>query len=188
MQWDVAPEVQHTMSIDGENAQVTFKDYSSTTVRTADASFSSDIFMRGLGRAAGIVLLYDITLLSSFEHITNQAYAYARMCNQYKGPAEGSNNCEYILVGNKLDLVENAPEKRQVDRDMAEQWAQSQGISHVEVSSHRIEGPHEAALKLIKHERRQGEAERKQQRRGDGGKNTVRNRIGDIIDKMKTNA
>jgi GTPase SAR1 family protein len=194
MQWDVAPEVRYTMSIDDQNIQVTFMDYSSTTVRTADASFSSDIFMRGLGRAVGIVLLYDITSLSSFEHITNQAYAYARMCNRYKAPRGGGNSCEYILVGNKFDLVENALEKRQVDPDMAEQWAQSQGIKHVEVSSHGLEGPHEAARILIKsikrlreRERRHEQAEREQQRREDGGKNTVRSKIGDIVDKMKSN-
>jgi hypothetical protein len=192
LQWDIAPEVRNRMSIDNEDVEATFMDYSSTTVRTADATFSSDIFMRGLGCAAGIVLLYDITSLSSFEHITNQAYAYARMCNKYKGLEEGENSCGYILVGNKTDLVEKTPEKRKVDREMAEEWAQSQGIKFIEVSSLDYDGPQEAARELIKSIKRLQVRDKRekqdQQRRDENGKTTVRNKIGGLIDKMKTSA
>jgi hypothetical protein len=193
MQWNIAPEVRSRVSIDRQECEATYMDFSSTTVRTADASFSADIFMRGLGSAAGIVLLYDITSVSSFEHITNKAYTYARMCNKYMGSDEHGNSCEYILVGNKKDLVEEAPEKREVDSDMAEDWAQSQGIKHREVCSHDAEGPHDAARELIKaikqareRQSRDKHTQRKQERRDGTGQNTMRNKIGGFIDKMKS--
>jgi GTPase SAR1 family protein len=193
MQRDIAPEVRNRMSVDNQEYEATYMDFSSTTVRTADASFSADIFMRSLGSAAGIVLLYDITSWSSFEHITNKAYTYARMCNKYMGSGEDGNSCEYILVGNKKDLVKKAPEKREVDSDVAEEWAQSQGIKHREVCSHDAEGPYDAARELIKaikrireRESRDKHTQRKQERRHGTGENTVRNKIGGFIDKMKS--
>jgi GTPase SAR1 family protein len=193
MQWDIAPEVRNRMSIDNQECEATYMDYSSTTVRAADASFSADIFMRGLGSAAGIVLLYDITSLSSFQHITNKAYTYARMCNKYTGSEEDGNSCEYILVGNKADLVKKEPGKREVDRDMAEEWAQSQGIKHREVCSHEAEGPHDAARQLItaikrtrERESREKHAQRRQKRQDGTGESTMRNKIGGFIDKMKS--
>jgi GTPase SAR1 family protein len=194
MQWDIAPEVRNRMSIDNQECEATYMDYSSTTVRAADASFSADIFMCGLGSAAGIVLLYDITSLSSFQHITNKAYTYARMCNKYMGSKEdGKNSCEYILVGNKADLVKEEPRKREVDRDMAEEWAQSQGIKHREVCSHEAEGPHDAARQLItaikrtkERESREVHAQRRQKRQDGTGESTMRNKIGGFIDKMKS--
>jgi GTPase SAR1 family protein len=193
MQWDIAPEVRNRMSIDNQECEATYMDYSSTTVRAADASFSADIFMRGLGSAAGIVLLYDITSLSSFQQITNKAYTYARMCNKYMGSEEDGNSCEYILVGNKADLVKEEPRKREVDRDMAEEWAQSQGIKHREVCSHEAEGPHDAARQLItaikrtkERESREVHAQRRQKRQDGTGESTMRNKIGGFIDKMKS--
>jgi hypothetical protein len=193
MQWDIAPEVRNRMSIDNQECEATYMDYSSTTVRAADASFSADIFMCGLGSAAGIVLLYDITSLSSFQHITNKAYTYARMCNKYMGSEEDGNSCEYILVGNKADLVKEEPQKREVDRDMAEEWAQSQGIKHREVCSHEAEGPHDAARQLItaikrtkERESREVHAQRRQKRQDGTGESTMRNKIGGFIDKMKS--
>jgi hypothetical protein len=193
MQWDIAPEVRNRMSIDNQECEATYMDYSSTTVRAADASFSADIFMCGLGSAAGIVLLYDITSLSSFQHITNKAYTYARMCNKYMGSEEDGNTCEYILVGNKADLVKEEPRKREVDRDMAEEWAQSQGIKHREVCSHEAEGPHDAARQLItaikrtkERESREVHAQRRQKRQDGTGESTMRNKIGGFIDKMKS--
>jgi hypothetical protein len=195
MQAGIAPEVRSRMSIDNQECEATYMDFSSTTVRTADASFSADIFMRSLGSAAGIVLLYDITSLSSFEHITNKAYTYARMCNKYMGSEDRPNSCEYILVGNKIDLVKEAPERREVDKDMAEEWAQSQGIKHREVCSHDVEGPYEAARELIKSIKRMRErdgreehARRRQQRRDGAGESTIRNKIGGFMDRMKSNA
>jgi hypothetical protein len=193
MQWDIASEVRNRMSIDNQECEATYMDYSSTTVRAADASFSADIFMCGLGSAAGIVLLYDITSLSSFQHITNKAYTYARMCNKYMGSEEDGNSCEYILVGNKADLVKEEPRKREVDRDMAEEWAQSQGIKHREVCSHEAEGPHDAARQLItaikrtkERESREVHAQRRQKRQDGTGESTMRNKIGGFIDKMKS--
>jgi hypothetical protein len=193
MQWDIASEVRNRMSIDNQECEATYMDYSSTTVRAADASFSADIFMCGLGSAAGIVLLYDITSLSSFQHITNKAYTYARMCNKYMGSEEDGNSCEYILVGNKADLVKEEPQKREVDRDMAEEWAQSQGIKHREVCSHEAEGPHDAARQLItaikrtkERESREVHAQRRQKRQDGTGESTMRNKIGGFIDKMKS--
>jgi GTPase SAR1 family protein len=129
-----APGVRHRLTFDNETIDADYMDLSSTTVRTADANFQPDLFVQSLSSAVGIILIYDITSLESFEHITTQGYTYASMCNRYLGGDPRSKDCDFILVGNKRDLVEKTPEKRQVDLELAEQWAQSQGIKHVELN------------------------------------------------------
>ncbi|KAH8702948.1 hypothetical protein GQ44DRAFT_552752, partial [Phaeosphaeriaceae sp. PMI808] len=76
---------RYKMTIGDEVMEADFMDLSSTAVRTADETFSADFFVSTLSRAAGIILLYDVTSRESFEHITNQAFMYACMCKQYMG-------------------------------------------------------------------------------------------------------
>lgn len=140
----------HRMTIDGEAIEAYFTDLSSTTLRIADANFSTELFIQSLSGAVGIVLLYDITSLVSFDHITEKSYAYACMCNNYMGEDAGERIREYILVGNKKDIVEKEPEKRQVDEELAAEWAQSQGMRHVELTTHDREDVEKAVHDLMR--------------------------------------
>jgi GTPase SAR1 family protein len=138
------------MTIEDASMSADFMDLSSTTVRTADPTFSPDFFMRTLFRAAGIVLLYDVTSLESFEQITNQAYKYVWTCKNHKGERNGNEACEFILVGNKADVLETEPGKREVDMELAEQWAQSQGMEHFELTTN-VRSQVEDAVQVLMH-------------------------------------
>ncbi|KAH7063929.1 P-loop containing nucleoside triphosphate hydrolase protein, partial [Paraphoma chrysanthemicola] len=138
---------RHRMSIDGETVDADFMDLSSTTIRTADSTFSSDVFMDILTRASGVVLLYDVTNRGSFEQITNQAYMYVWMCKRYRGEV---GNCEFVLVGTKADVLRTTPRKREVDRELAQDWAQSQGMKHFELSTHDRNDIEEAVYTLMR--------------------------------------
>lgn len=129
------PGVEHSMAIDNVTVEANYLDLSSTTIRRAYSDFSPSLFVKSLSQADGIVLLYDMTSLGSFENVISQAYMYARTCNQYMADSPRQFGCEYILVGNKKDITDLTPEQRQVDKELAEQWAQSQGMKHVQVSS-----------------------------------------------------
>jgi GTPase SAR1 family protein len=126
---------RYTMTTEDGPMSADFMDLSSTTVRTADPTFNPDFFTQVLSRSAGVVLLYDVTNLESFEHITNQAYKYVWICKNRKGKEDGNDRCEFILVGNKADVLEAEPEKREVESELAEQWAQSQGMKHFELTT-----------------------------------------------------
>jgi hypothetical protein len=131
-------ESTHEFLIDGQHVLADFMDISSTTIREAEPGFNPYIFQQMLCRADGVSLLYDVTDLESFERVTNEAYAYVWMCKRSikgKNGAEAVENCEFILVGNKADIVRKEPKKRAVDKKMAEEWAWSKGFRHAEVSS-----------------------------------------------------
>ncbi|KAH7408800.1 P-loop containing nucleoside triphosphate hydrolase protein [Phaeosphaeria sp. MPI-PUGE-AT-0046c] len=142
------PGIQHRLTVDGVPVEANFLDLSSTTIRTADASFQPDLFVNSLAQADGIVLMYDITSLESFEHITTQGYMYACMCSQYMSGCVRPVGCEYILVGNKEDL-RVSHDKPGVDTEVAREWAQSQGMHHVELSSWGTGAPEAAVRELI---------------------------------------
>lgn len=94
--------------------------------------------------ADGIVLLYDITCASSFSVVTNDSYLYTWECRNLLFPDGSQTNTPMttkerfgcILVGNKRDAIigENAVE-RQVCAQVADQWAASQGMRHLEISA-----------------------------------------------------
>jgi hypothetical protein len=151
------------MDLDGQLVEADFTDLSSTTIRTADATFSPDLFMRVLSTAAGVVLIYDVTSLQSFEHITNQGYGYACMCNQYIGEKASDRVREYTLVGTKKDIVQKDPEQRQVDKELADEWAQGQGMKHVELSTHTRADVEDVAQALIRSINRAREHAREEQ-------------------------
>jgi hypothetical protein len=151
------------MDLDGQLVEADFTDLSSTTIRTADATFSPNLFMRILSTAAGVVLLYDVTSLQSFECITGQAYGYACMLNQYMGEKAGDRVREYVLVGTKMDIVQKDPEQRQVDKELADEWAQIQGMRHVELSTHSKADVEDVATTLIRSIKRARERAREEQ-------------------------
>lgn len=104
------------------------------------------------------MLLYDITSLQSFELVTNQAYMYACMCNRYMCPEGTRKYCDFILVGTKRDLVER--DGREVDEELAEQWAESQGMGWFEVSCFDKEEVQGAVRELLRAVRRSGVREK----------------------------
>jgi uncharacterized protein YchJ len=57
-----------------------------------------------------------------------------------------------VVVGNKKDLVngEHGEEKREIDKEEAEQWADSQGFRGLEVSSNNREEVEEAVNALVR--------------------------------------
>ena len=72
--------------------------------------------------AHAIIILYDITELSSFEHIKNWMIEIDKF---------GKQGVLKIIAGNKKDLEE----KRQVSKEMAESYAEKNGIKFIEVSA-----------------------------------------------------
>jgi len=183
---------RHLMRIDDELMNVEFMDLSSTTLRTAGPNFKSDLFIRKLSEAVGVVLLYDVTSLESFERVTNEAYMYLWMCKRYLGDDIGGKSCRCILVGNKVDLLKKEPQKRQVDRELAEQWAQSQGIKHFELTA-REHGPvREAVHDLMRSVRKMKEREDPETRtttaKEKQDKQTFKDRIKRALSKTKTKA
>lgn len=94
-----------------------------------------------LRTADGIVLLYDITYNLSFTSVIHEFYVYAWTCRDDISPKEADGHVAKkrfgcVLVGNKRDIIvgEDAA-KRQVDKNMAEQWASSQGSRHFEITA-----------------------------------------------------
>jgi GTPase SAR1 family protein len=189
------PGVRHRLILGHEAIDADYMDLSSTTVRTADAGFQPDLFVQSLSSAVGVILIYDITSLESFEHITTQGYTYACMCNQYLGHDPGSKVCDYILVGNKKDILERRPEQRQVDQELAEQWAQSQGMKHIELNGFDNDAVQAVVRELIysirRTKRRTEQAEQEQQKhksQTERGRGNVKEKIKQAFGKKRSEA
>ncbi|KAF1847606.1 P-loop containing nucleoside triphosphate hydrolase protein [Cucurbitaria berberidis CBS 394.84] len=155
----IGPDMRsRNLTISNETWSLHLMDLSSTVLRDPDPTFHSQFFEDALGKADGIVLLYDITSGESFEKVTDDAYIYTWMCRQLEKSAgerylTGRQRFGCVLVGNKADIVSADPEKRQVGAKMAEQWAHSQGFRHFEVTSNKrteVEDSVEALVKSIK--------------------------------------
>lgn len=163
------------LSISNEPWSLVLMDLSSTVIRDPDPAFQPQFFDTTLTRADGIVLLYDITSQESFEKVTDEAYLYAWMCRHSETSAgenyvTGRQRFGCVLVGNKADIVRADPEKRQVRSEMAEQWAQSQGFRHFEVTSNErteVEETVEALVRHVKRVRKRDAHEIEEQRKTD---------------------
>ncbi|KAE8830810.1 hypothetical protein PTNB85_07397 [Pyrenophora teres f. teres] len=110
-----------------------------------------EIFHEYLSSADGVVLLYDITDQRSYGNFDSRKYEnpimdmyedglYCRNSVFTKEGTEGrmvglKKRFGCVLVGNKRDLVDLDEGKRQVKKEMAEQYAASQGFKHFEISS-----------------------------------------------------
>ena len=113
-----------------------------------------------IAAADGIVLLYDITSRHSFDRVTNRTYMHvwdARNTVSRKtgdqGKMEGlKKRFGCVVVGNKKDLVtgEGGEDKREIDKEEAEQWAESQGFRGSQVSSNNREEVEEAVNALVR--------------------------------------
>lgn len=148
------------MFLDSALLTIDFTDLSSTALRTADSTFDASYFTKYLSQALGVVLIYDVTNLASFQHITNEAYMYLAMCKSYMEGEQGGKRVECVLVGNKVDLVEGGNgERREVDGELAREWAESQGMEWFEVSAKTFVGVWESVHALVRSAERAKERE-----------------------------
>lgn len=94
-------------------------------------------------RAIGALLVYDVTNSKSF---TNAK----KWIQELKSKAEP--DIVIMLVGNKIDLVDKAPEKREVSVEQAESFAKQEGLLFIEtsaVASVRVKEAFETLLEEI---------------------------------------
>mmetsp|Transcript_400 Transcript_400/g.902 ORF Transcript_400/g.902 Transcript_400/m.902 type:complete len:223 (-) Transcript_400:51-719(-) len=77
-------------------------------------------------RAAGAILVYDVTRQATFQ-------SCAKWIEEVREGA--SPDTVITLVGNKVDLVTQDPSLRQVKRETAEEFARSQGLLFAEASA-----------------------------------------------------
>ena len=181
--------------IDGSTWLFEFLDLNSTVHREGHIRPHPGIYDRMLMLATGIVLLYDVTSRESFERVTDSAYLYAWTCRT-NAPRETRTHPTQrqkfgcVLVGNKADLVQEDHVRREVSRDEAEQWAHSQGFTHVEIttnSRHEVETAIEALARNIrKIELRDGQWVEEQKRLDKQRKKSITNTVKKILAKSSS--
>lgn len=141
----------HGIVVDGQASKLKLMDLSTSFLKPEQSMHPTDWAEKILTKADAVVLLYDITSSSSFDYLINQAYAFLWECRRRKGAYAGldqyrSFGC--VLVGNKYDLVSSGRKGSAVSQNLADEWAQTQGIRSIVVDSLAKFGP-ESALKLL---------------------------------------
>ena len=99
-------------------------------------------------RAAGAIIVYDVTKRSTFEHATSWLQNIKEMAEK---------NCITYLVGNKVDLVDMNEKNREVMIEEAQKYAKENGLKFYEASALtnvRINDCFEDLLQEIYNERR----------------------------------
>ena len=99
-------------------------------------------------RAAGALIVYDVTKRSTFEHATSWLQNIKEMAEK---------NCITYLVGNKVDLVDISEKNREVSIEEAQKYAKENGLKFYEASALtnvRINDCFEDLLQEIYNERR----------------------------------
>ena len=99
-------------------------------------------------RAAGALIVYDVTKKSTFEHATNWLKNIKEMAEK---------NCITYLVGNKIDLLDYNENNRDVSIEEAQKYAKENGLKFYETSAYnsmRINDCFEDLLQEIYNERR----------------------------------
>ena len=101
-------------------------------------------------RAAGALIVYDVTKRTTFEHVTNWLKNITEMAEK---------NCITYLIGNKVDLLDtnNNENLREVTQEEAQKYAKENGLRFYETSaltSVRINDCFEDLLQEIYNERR----------------------------------
>lgn len=144
----------HKIIVNGETSSITLMDLSTSFLKPEQGLQPVEWAKQMLAKADGVVLLYDVTSLESFEFITDQACKFLWDCRNLQFADDNEPDEEErkafgcVLVGNRLDLVATSKKAREVSQSLAEEWARTQGISSVEVDSLEKRGP-EDALKLL---------------------------------------
>lgn len=144
----------HKLVVNDEVSSLTLMDLSTSFLKPEHGTQPIEWAKQMFTEADGVVLLYDVTSLESFEFITDQAYKFLWDCRKLKCAGDNEADEEEregfgcVLVGNKLDLVTTGKRTRKFSQSLAEEWARTQGISSIEVDSLERRGP-EDALKLL---------------------------------------
>jgi Ras-related protein Rab-1A len=85
--------------------------------------------------AQGIIVVFDLTVRESYEHIAN----WLEEIERYAGK-----EVSILLVGNKCDLVN----KRQIDEKVAREFAKDRGYDYIETSAKSAENVRKAFLDI----------------------------------------
>jgi GTPase SAR1 family protein len=146
---------QRELTIEGSSWLISMQDISLAPMLAQEAGFRSDIFEDILMKADGVIFLYDITDESSFDLITEYGYELVHDCRREKTDTgkpylTGRQRFGCVLVGNKLDIVEKDPEKRQVGKERAADWADMHRQKHYEVNAFRRDELEEVARGLVR--------------------------------------
>jgi small GTP-binding protein len=137
------------LTVDGESSNLSLMDLSTAFLKPENEAQSQEWAKKILEGADGIVLLYDVASMESFDYVTDQAYKFLWGCRKLADEDdETRQGFGSVLVGNKLDLVSSGQNSREVNQNLAEEWAQSQGMRCIEVDCLNREGPEES-LKLV---------------------------------------
>ncbi|KAJ4356525.1 uncharacterized protein N0V89_004559 [Didymosphaeria variabile] len=144
----ISPAFAHmSLQVDGDLYDLNFQDISLTPIRVREPGFADAIINSALRSSRGVVLLYDITSEESYRHVTEFGWTYLWGCRDPGGQSRiGDYEEEYhrfpsetrkfgcVLVGNKVDLVQgDNSEKREVPKELAEEWASMVGVEAFEV-------------------------------------------------------
>ena len=83
-------------------------------------------------QATGVVLVFDVTRRSTFDHIT----LYLSDALQGTAAVQAIRPVQWLLIGNKAgeDEENKRGGQRQVSKEEAQQWAQQHGMEYVETS------------------------------------------------------
>lgn len=114
-------------------------DVQSNIVRSDNHLMTSYFLDQWLRKANGVVLIFDLTSKATFDHIVGDGHLRLCMSRRTHNSQEipyscGGQRFGCVLVGTKADL---AAENREVDRELAEEWAQSQGIAYIELDQNQ---------------------------------------------------
>ena len=99
-------------------------------------------------KSAGGLIVYDITKRSSFDNISSWLSDIKQLADK---------DCIIALIGNKLDLVQNNPKKREVTKEEAQSFAYLNHLLFYETSAYNDENINdifEEILQTIYNERR----------------------------------
>jgi small GTP-binding protein len=115
---------------DGESARLTIWDIGGQK----RFEFMRSKFYNG---ANGALLVYDLTREETFEKVKESLEVLRR---------EAGNDVDFILVGNKLDLIESVG--RVISPEKAKNFAEDQGSFYIETSAKTGDSVEEAFVKL----------------------------------------
>ncbi|KAF9691787.1 hypothetical protein EKO04_010321 [Ascochyta lentis] len=193
-------DLSHKILVDGQVSLLTLMDLSTSFLKPKQGvrhiQWAEDIF----AKAQGIVLLYDVTSLESFQYITDQAFKFLWSCRRLKFEVDeeadegGREDFGCVLAGNKLDLTTVGSGSREVSQSLAEDWAQTQRIRSIELDSLERGGPGDALKLLVRNIRKMERLERLNSNRDDEQerdaqekkKRSIRNTFRDVFKSPRT--